>query len=121
MMASLFEMMVYIIVNLLVVKMVFFRKQQGDDSKTESVSWKSAVDSMSIMETRLHQLQERDVKQQERLWFLEDQNRDLTQRVARLTKELLLVTCEVGDEGIEAVVAATSDDDDDLHSIPPNN
>lgn len=117
MMASLFEMVVYIVVNLLVVKMVFFRKGR-DTPKDESVSWKSAVDSMAIMETRLQQLQERDLRQQERTWALEDQNRDLTQRVARLTKELLIAT-RVPDEPTPIAESEGDDDDDHLHSVPP--
>lgn len=122
MMASLFEMVVYIVVNLLVVKMVFFRKgQDNTPTKEESVSWKSAVDSMAIMETRLQQLQERDLRHQERTWALEDQNRDLTQRVARLTKELLLATGSNDEQGPNFDDDHGDDDDDHLHSVPPNN
>lgn len=121
MMADLLEMIVYIVVNLLVVKMVFFRNRVESAEKaseTENVTWMSAVESMDAMENRLEQLQERDSKQQERIWALEDENRDLKNRTATLTKELLLLRRVEEEAGPNFDV----DDEDDFdHSIPPNN
>jgi hypothetical protein len=117
MMSSLIEMVVYLICALLAVKMVFFRKDQQTEPKDKSVSWKLAVESMSIMETRLGQLQERDLKQQERIWALEDLNRDLQSRLARCTKELLRAR-PPSDSGPTPL--DDEEDDDFMHSIPPN-
>jgi septal ring factor EnvC (AmiA/AmiB activator) len=118
MMASLIEMVVYVVVALLAVKMVFFRKGNTKKPEEQSLSWKSAAGSMAILETRITQLQDRDLKLQERIWALEDQNRDLQARLARATQELLIQTASLaphpGDEEDE------DDDHDAYHSIPPN-
>jgi hypothetical protein len=114
-MASLIELVIFVAINLLIVRIVFFRKQESKP-EAESVSWKSAVDAMSIMEARLKQLQERDLKQQERIWSLEDMNRDLQTRLARVTKELALVIRQ--DNEANAGPAFDDDDDDINHSLP---
>lgn len=117
MMGALFEMVIHLMINLTLVKIIFFRdakKAMGD-----SLSWKSAADAMQLMETRLEQLQSRDIRQQERVWALEDINRDLQQRVSRLTKELL--TSRQTDEVEPFDLSDDEDHDDDRHdSIPIN-
>lgn len=115
MMRALLELVIHLMINLMLVKLIFFR---GDATKPmeDSISWKSAADSMNLMETRLDQLQQRDIHQQERVWALEDINRDLQQRVARLTKELLLVR-----KPEETPPFDQDDHDDDRYdSIPTN-
>lgn len=117
MMASLIEMVVYTIVALLAVKLVFLRKEQTQTKpQNESLSWKSAVDTISTLEARLQQLTDRDLKAQERIWALEDLNRDLQHRLARATKELLRVSppCDSGPTPLD------DDDHDAAHSIPPS-
>ena len=111
MIQSFLEMVVYTVVALLAVKMVFFRKgQPPKTTQQESLTWKSAADAMGIMEGRLTQLQERDLKQQERIWSLEDLNRDLQVRLARLTKELLLLNAAQSPPSPDA-------DDEDEHDV----
>jgi hypothetical protein len=115
MMADIINMVVYLIVTLLAVKVVFFRKDQVETpaEKKDSSSWRGAVESMAIMEARMSQLQQRDLEQQQRIWALEDVNRDLQTRLARCTKELLRV-CPPCDSGPTPL----DDDDDDAH-LPP--
>lgn len=116
-MGALFELVIHLMINLMLIKLIFFR---GDAKKPldDSLSWKSAVDSMNLMETRIEQLQLRDIRQQERTWALEDLNRDLQQRVSRLTKELLLA------RPVEQPPFDCHDDDDPdddrYDSIPTN-
>jgi hypothetical protein len=122
MMASLIEMVVYVVVALLAVKMVYFRQDQKNKNKPEerSLSWKSAAETMVVMEARLTQLQERDMKQQERIWSLEDQNRDLQSRLARATKELLMQNAVLSPPSMHPGDEDDEDDDDAIHSIPTN-
>lgn len=94
MLATLIEMVVYIVAALLAVKLFFFRKDTPaqETKKENSASWKSALDAMAVMEDRLIQMQQRDLLKQERIFKLEDENADLKARLARVTQELLLVT-----------------------------
>lgn len=120
MMAALLEMIVYISVNLLMVKMVFFRKGQEKIENSNGITWKSAMDSMSAMEIRLQEVNGRDLAHRERIWSLEDKNRDLQQRVIHLTKELLLLSqSSDGNHGPDFSI--DDDDYDDLQNSVPTN
>lgn len=117
MLATLIEMVVYITVALLAVKLFFFRKEGTQETKKESsTTWKSALDAMQVMEDRLVHMQQRDLTKQERIFKLEDENADLKARLARVTQELLLVTKR-------DTVRPSFQDEDDEHdidgSIPP--
>lgn len=119
MLATIIEMVVYIIAALLAVKLFFFRKEGApaqETKKENSASWKSALDAMAVMEDRLIQMQQRDLMKQERIFKLEDENADLKARLARVTQELLLATKR-------ETVRPSFQDDDDEHdidgSIPP--
>ncbi len=109
MMQFLFELIVNLMVNLTLVKIIFFR---SETPKEDSTRWKTAADAMLLMETRLEQLTTRDIKQQERVWTLEDQNRDLQQLLARAR----------GGSHPPLPSPPTSDEDDDDRdsAIPPN-
>lgn len=115
-MSALLQLIIHLMITLTLVKLIFFRgKKSGNEDAT---SWKSAVDSMTLMESRLEQLQVRDIRQQERIWALEDQNRDLQQRVTRLTKELLLARSADAEPEPMPVI---DDEDDDRHDAIPVN
>lgn len=118
MLGTIMEMIIYLIVSLLAVKLVFFSSMSKKAPEEVSTNWKSAADTMTVMESRIQLIQERDIKQQERIWALEDINRDLQARLAKTTKELMLVSHERRDKDEPTNV----DDDDDRHSsIPPSN
>lgn len=85
-----FFIIITTMLNLTLVKFIFFKDSgQGGASKQDNVSWHAAVDQMSTMESRIDQLTKRDLKQQEKVWKLEDLNRELQEKTMRLTKELL--------------------------------
>lgn len=113
MLSTLIEMVVYIVVALLAVKLFYFRKVDtpaAETNKQNSTNWKSALDGMQVMEERLAHLQARDLAKQERIWKLEDENSDLKARLARVTQELLLATKR-------ETVRPSFQDDDDEHDI----
>lgn len=119
MLASLLDTLVNVIVSLLAFKLFFGRSMNSTEvtsqqKEREGVSWKSAVETMTVMEARLQQLQERDMKHQERIWTLEDTNRDLQDRLSRATKELLRLRPAAASDPLD------DDDFDAANSIPPS-
>lgn len=119
MLSSLLDTLVNVVIALLAFKLFFGRSLKAGDvtaqqKEREGVSWKSAVETMTVMEARLQQLQERDMKHQERIWTLEDTNRDLQERIARSTKELLRLRPPAPSGPMD------DDDFDAANSIPPS-
>jgi hypothetical protein len=108
---TIIEMLVYIVLALLAVKVAFFRNAPAD-KKESSTTWKAALEGMAAMEERLAHIQQRDLAKQERIWKLEDENADLKARLARTTQELLLATKRDTRPSFQ-------DDDDDIDGPIP--
>jgi hypothetical protein len=107
-----FNLIVQLFITLILVKVMFFRKGDGETSTAEDTSrWKTAADAMSLMETRLEQLTQRDMKHQERVWALEDLNRDLQNRLNKMAKDTRAAPRQLNFD---------DDEDDQDNAIPRN-
>lgn len=105
------ELLVHLIITLTLVKVMFGKTSGSKEEQSRSTHWEAAADSMVLLESRLEQLTQRDIKSQERVWALEDLNRDLQTRLGVMGKNRSMV-----DRG----PTFDDDDDDQSNSIPRN-
>jgi hypothetical protein len=106
-----FNLIVQLFITLILVKVMFFRKSDGPTTAEDTSRWKTAADAMSLMETRLEQLTQRDMKHQERVWALEDLNRDLQSRLNKMGKDARPAPRQLNFD---------DDEDDQDNAIPRN-